>query len=212
MSYTNFTLDIDADGIALVTWDMPGRSMNVFTEEVMDELNAIIDQVAADAAIKGAVITSGKDTFSGGADITMLQKMLTIFAAEKSKDPEKATQGAVRQRRPHDRPVPQAGNLGQAVGVGDQRHLHGRRVRAVARLPWSRRRQFGQGQDGAARSEGRPLPRRRRHPARAAADRPAAGAADADLRPDAFAAEGQGDGPDPRGRSSRASWSRPPRR
>ena len=35
MSYTNFTLDIDADGIALVTWDMPGRSMNVFTEEVM---------------------------------------------------------------------------------------------------------------------------------------------------------------------------------
>ena len=35
MSYTNFTLDIDADGIALVTWDMPDRSMNVFTEEVM---------------------------------------------------------------------------------------------------------------------------------------------------------------------------------
>ena len=26
---TNFKLDTDADGIALVTWDMPGRSMNV---------------------------------------------------------------------------------------------------------------------------------------------------------------------------------------
>ena len=38
MSYTNFTLDIDAGGIALVTWNMPDRSMNVFTEEVMDEL------------------------------------------------------------------------------------------------------------------------------------------------------------------------------
>ncbi|RUW91034.1 3-hydroxyacyl-CoA dehydrogenase NAD-binding domain-containing protein [Mesorhizobium sp. M7A.F.Ca.US.010.02.1.1] len=91
MSYTNFTLDIDADGIALVTWDMPGRSMNVFTEEAMRELNAIVDKVAGDAAIKGAVITSGKDTFSGGADITLLQKMLTTFAAEKGKDAEKAT-------------------------------------------------------------------------------------------------------------------------
>ncbi|RWQ00476.1 3-hydroxyacyl-CoA dehydrogenase NAD-binding domain-containing protein [Mesorhizobium sp.] len=91
MSYTNFTLDIDADGIALVTWDMPDRSMNVFTEEAMLELNAIVDKVASDASIKGAVITSGKDTFSGGADITMLQKMLSKFAADKAKDLDKAT-------------------------------------------------------------------------------------------------------------------------
>ncbi|RWX70379.1 3-hydroxyacyl-CoA dehydrogenase [Mesorhizobium sp. M4B.F.Ca.ET.089.01.1.1] len=91
MSYTNFTLDIDADGIALVTWNMPDRSMNVFTEEVMRELNAIVDHVAGDAAIKGAVITSGKDTFSGGADITLLQKMLGAFAADKAKDLGKAT-------------------------------------------------------------------------------------------------------------------------
>ncbi|WP_095082327.1 3-hydroxyacyl-CoA dehydrogenase NAD-binding domain-containing protein [Mesorhizobium sophorae] len=97
MSYTNFTLDIDADGIALVTWDMPGRSMNVFTEEAMLELNAIVDLVAGDAAIKGAVITSGKDTFSGGADITLLQKMLTTFAAEKDKDIEKATKALFDQ-------------------------------------------------------------------------------------------------------------------
>ncbi|GLS37519.1 3-hydroxyacyl-CoA dehydrogenase [Mesorhizobium tianshanense] len=91
MSYTNFTLDVDADGIALITWDMPDRSMNVFTEEAMLELNSIVDKVASDAAIKGAVITSGKDTFSGGADITMLQKMLSKFAAEKVKDLDKAT-------------------------------------------------------------------------------------------------------------------------
>lgn len=91
MSYTNFTLDIDADGIALITWDMPDRSMNVFTEEAMLELNSIVDKVASDAAIKGAVITSGKDTFSGGADIAMLQKMLSKFAADKAKDLDKAT-------------------------------------------------------------------------------------------------------------------------
>ncbi|MER9687561.1 3-hydroxyacyl-CoA dehydrogenase NAD-binding domain-containing protein [Mesorhizobium sp. M0139] len=92
MTYTNFTVDTDADGIALVTWNMPDRSMNVFTEEVMNELEKIIDHVVADAAIKGAVITSGKDSFSGGADLTMLQKMLAVFAKEKTKDPEKAAQ------------------------------------------------------------------------------------------------------------------------
>ncbi|TPI14962.1 3-hydroxyacyl-CoA dehydrogenase [Mesorhizobium sp. B4-1-3] len=91
MSYTNFTLDVDADGIALVTWDMQDRSMNVFTEEVMRELNAIVEKVTADAAVKGVVITSGKDSFSGGADITMLQKMLATFAADKEKDLDKAT-------------------------------------------------------------------------------------------------------------------------
>ncbi|TPI49064.1 3-hydroxyacyl-CoA dehydrogenase [Mesorhizobium sp. B2-9-1] len=91
MSYTNFTLDVDADGIALITWDMPDRSMNVFTEEVMRELNAIVDHVAGDAALKGAVITSGKDSFSGGADIAMLQKMLATFAVDKENDLEKAT-------------------------------------------------------------------------------------------------------------------------
>jgi 3-hydroxyacyl-CoA dehydrogenase/enoyl-CoA hydratase/3-hydroxybutyryl-CoA epimerase len=89
-SYKNFTVENDADGIALVTWNMPDRSMNVFTEEVMDELDRIVDQVAGDEKIKGAVITSGKETFSGGADLTMLQKMLGLYRAEDRKDHDKA--------------------------------------------------------------------------------------------------------------------------
>jgi 3-hydroxyacyl-CoA dehydrogenase/enoyl-CoA hydratase/3-hydroxybutyryl-CoA epimerase len=88
--YTNFKVETDADGIALVTWDMPGKSMNVFTEEVMDELEKIVDRVASDDAIKGAVVTSGKESFSGGADLTMLQRMLKLFKDEKAKDPDAA--------------------------------------------------------------------------------------------------------------------------
>lgn len=80
MNLTNFRFETDADGVALATWDMPGRSMNVVTPEVMDELNRIIDAVVADAAIKGCVITSGKDTFSGGADLTMLQGLGAEYA------------------------------------------------------------------------------------------------------------------------------------
>ncbi|MCA1369322.1 enoyl-CoA hydratase/isomerase family protein [Bradyrhizobium sp. BRP14] len=90
MSYTNFKIETDADGIALVTWDMPDRSMNVITREVMEELNAIVDQTAADPAVKGVVITSGKSSFSGGADLSMIKSMFTFQAEEKSKDPANA--------------------------------------------------------------------------------------------------------------------------
>jgi len=81
MSYANFRIEIDADGIAVVTWDMPGRSMNVFDLSVMDELGTIVDAITADEAIKGVVIASGKETFSGGADLNMLERMLGEFRA-----------------------------------------------------------------------------------------------------------------------------------
>ncbi|PZT84031.1 MAG: 3-hydroxyacyl-CoA dehydrogenase, partial [Acinetobacter sp.] len=83
-TYTNFTIETDADGIALVTWDMPEKSMNVFTSEVMDELNAILDATVADSAVKGVVFTSGKSTFSGGADLSMIKSMFSFYNDEKT--------------------------------------------------------------------------------------------------------------------------------
>ncbi len=41
----NFKLDVDADGIALITWDMPGRSMNVIDMDTIAELSGIVDKV-----------------------------------------------------------------------------------------------------------------------------------------------------------------------
>jgi 3-hydroxyacyl-CoA dehydrogenase / enoyl-CoA hydratase / 3-hydroxybutyryl-CoA epimerase len=73
MSFTNFRFETDSDGVALVTWDMPGRSMNVLNAEVIAEIGAIVDKIAGDSSIKGAVFTSGKEGFSGGADLTMLE-------------------------------------------------------------------------------------------------------------------------------------------
>ena len=73
MNLTNFRFETDSDCIALVTWDMPGRSMNVLTPEVIAEMATIVDAITNDAAIKGAVFTSGKEGFSGGADLTMLK-------------------------------------------------------------------------------------------------------------------------------------------
>jgi 3-hydroxyacyl-CoA dehydrogenase/enoyl-CoA hydratase/3-hydroxybutyryl-CoA epimerase len=77
---TNFKLDIDGDGIALITWDAPGRSMNVIDLKVIEELSGLVDKVASDATVKGAVITSGKEAFCAGADLTMLEVFSRQFA------------------------------------------------------------------------------------------------------------------------------------
>jgi 3-hydroxyacyl-CoA dehydrogenase / enoyl-CoA hydratase / 3-hydroxybutyryl-CoA epimerase len=91
MTFTHFKLETDGDGIALVTWDSPGRSMNLIDMKVIEELSAIVEQVASDEKIKGAVITSGKETFSGGADLTLLEGLGRMFADfAKSKGPEAA--------------------------------------------------------------------------------------------------------------------------
>ncbi|MDB5569986.1 MAG: 3-hydroxyacyl-CoA dehydrogenase [Hyphomicrobiales bacterium] len=93
MNLVNFRFETDADGVALLTWDMPGRSMNVITQEVMAELDAAIDAVASDAGVKGCVITSGKDAFSGGADLTMLEGFGAQYArVAKAEGVEKAAQ------------------------------------------------------------------------------------------------------------------------
>src|SRR6266513_534883 len=84
MSYVNFKLDTDADGIALVTWDAPGRSMNVIDLKVIEELSDIVEKIVAGADVQGAVITSGKETFCAGADLTMLD-MLARQCADMAK-------------------------------------------------------------------------------------------------------------------------------
>ncbi len=92
MNLKNFRFDVDADGVALVIWDMPGKSMNVIDASVISDLDQIVDKVASDAAIKGAVVTSGKETFSGGADLTMLEGLGRELAKmSKTDGVEKAT-------------------------------------------------------------------------------------------------------------------------
>ncbi len=81
MSFVHFKVDVDSDGLALVTWNSPARSMNVLDAAVLEELSAIVDQVAADAAIKGVVITSGKESFCAGADLNMLESMSRAYTA-----------------------------------------------------------------------------------------------------------------------------------
>jgi len=79
-TFTSFTFDIDGDGIALVVWDAPGRTMNVIDATATAELSSIVEALATDGAVKGVVVTSGKDTFCAGADLTLLESLSRTFA------------------------------------------------------------------------------------------------------------------------------------
>ncbi|MGJ4940081.1 FAD-dependent oxidoreductase [Bradyrhizobium sp. HKCCYLS1011] len=93
MAFKNFKIETDADGIALVTWDIPGRSMNVLDETSAIELETIVKETTADAAIKGVVITSAKEAFCAGADLSMLEGMNRAYVdLLKTKGEEAANQ------------------------------------------------------------------------------------------------------------------------
>ena len=72
---TDFTMKKDADGVAIITWDVADKTMNVMSIEGLGQLNDLVDDALADDAVKGIVITSGKDTFAGGMDLNLLAKM-----------------------------------------------------------------------------------------------------------------------------------------
>ncbi|MGH1330962.1 MAG: 3-hydroxyacyl-CoA dehydrogenase NAD-binding domain-containing protein [Paracoccaceae bacterium] len=72
---TEFTYELGKDGVAIITWDCPGKSMNVLSMEAAETLNGFIDTVLSDDAVKGAVITSGKADFAAGMDLNVLGGM-----------------------------------------------------------------------------------------------------------------------------------------
>jgi 3-hydroxyacyl-CoA dehydrogenase/enoyl-CoA hydratase/3-hydroxybutyryl-CoA epimerase len=90
MELKNFRFDIDAEGIATVTWDMPGKSMNLIDMSVIDELEKIVAEIKAKEAIKGVIITSGKESFSGGADLNMLEGLNGVFQESLERDGREA--------------------------------------------------------------------------------------------------------------------------
>ncbi|MBC7898244.1 MAG: enoyl-CoA hydratase/isomerase family protein, partial [Cytophagaceae bacterium] len=66
------------NGIAVITFDLPGESVNKFSRAVKDEFVGVLDRLNADSAVTGAVVISGKaDTFIAGADIEEFMQWTT---------------------------------------------------------------------------------------------------------------------------------------
>nr|WP_315051798.1 3-hydroxyacyl-CoA dehydrogenase NAD-binding domain-containing protein [uncultured Brevundimonas sp.] len=116
----NFKIDVDADGIALVTFDVAGRSMNTLTGQIMDEIPQVVERIKSDEAIKGAVLTSGKSSgFCAGADLGDMASGMLSGAGDlqAAYDAGWKLNGALRALETCGKPVAAAIN-GLALGGG----------------------------------------------------------------------------------------------
>ncbi len=69
-----FQLTVDADGIATLLIDKKDSTMNTIDQVFIDELRENIDRISTDAAIKGVILTSGKEAFLAGADLKGIEE------------------------------------------------------------------------------------------------------------------------------------------
>ena len=112
-------LTVDADGVALISINLPGRPMNVLTPEFQADLAAAVEQVAADPGIKGAIVTSGKPgAFIAGADIKdMVQAFERGVTTKQGAELSQALSRPFRRMETCGKPIACAIN-GLALGGG----------------------------------------------------------------------------------------------
>ncbi|TQS73774.1 3-hydroxyacyl-CoA dehydrogenase [Rhodobacteraceae bacterium] len=70
----HYTLE---DGIAIIIWDQPHRSMNVMTSEAFATLDEMMTHALDDAHVRGIILTSGKADFAAGMDLAEVAQMKT---------------------------------------------------------------------------------------------------------------------------------------
>ena len=62
-------------GIANLIMDMPDRAANVWNQESLDAFAARLDEVIADEAIGGLIISSAKSSFLAGGDLAQIKEI-----------------------------------------------------------------------------------------------------------------------------------------
>lgn len=66
------TITTDADGIRVLTLDLPGEKMNTLGPALTDPLETALRDAMADPVVKGVILTSGKDSFVAGGDLKQI--------------------------------------------------------------------------------------------------------------------------------------------
>ncbi len=64
------TVKLLEDGIAELNFDLQGESVNKFDRVTLEDLKASVEALKGNSDVKGLIVTSGKDCFIVGADIT----------------------------------------------------------------------------------------------------------------------------------------------
>jgi 3-hydroxyacyl-CoA dehydrogenase/enoyl-CoA hydratase/3-hydroxybutyryl-CoA epimerase len=109
------TLEFRADGVAVVTIDVPGESQNTLQSAFMGQFDDAFARIRENATVKAIVIRSGKPgSFIAGADIRMIDGVTSAAEAEAlSRDGQSAFD------RLEDSPVPVVAAIdGACLGGG----------------------------------------------------------------------------------------------
>ncbi len=69
---SHIKLKIGTDGVAEITLDVAGSSVNALSRAVVDELEAAFATALANATVRGVLLTSAKRVFAAGADLNEL--------------------------------------------------------------------------------------------------------------------------------------------
>jgi len=102
------------DGIAVISWNMADRPMNVLNEQSVAAFKAAAEKVLADPAVTGIIITSARSDFLAGADLDRLagaSDAAQVYAGMQG------YQGLLRKLETGKKPVVAAIN-GTALGGG----------------------------------------------------------------------------------------------
>ncbi|MBM3906490.1 MAG: fatty acid oxidation complex subunit alpha FadJ [Gemmatimonadetes bacterium] len=112
MSALSIAID---NGVAVVTFDLPGEPVNKFSKAVIADFVAVFDRLERDPAVQAAVLISGKpDTFIAGADIDQFLEFTSAADATR----ESAEGHALMNRLEHGRVPWVAAINGACLGGG----------------------------------------------------------------------------------------------
>lgn len=105
---------VDGDGVAILTWDVPGASVNTLTDASTAAYVAAVEKALADPAVKGIIVTSAKKDFIAGADV---QDFLADRSLAKLEAGSRAINKVFRRLETAGKPMVAAIN-GTALGGG----------------------------------------------------------------------------------------------
>lgn len=105
---------IDADGIAILTWDLPGTSANVLNAASVAAFANALEDALKDESVKGLVVTSAKRDFILGGD---LKEIYAMDSVEKVAELANKLHQIFRRMETGGKPVVAAIN-GSALGGG----------------------------------------------------------------------------------------------
>ena len=104
-----------ADGIAVLTLDVPGEPVNILGSGVIAELQGLLDRIHDDPGVRAVVLISGKpDSFVAGADI---QEFIRIRTAEEGEALSRAGQEMIARLQRFPKPIVAAIH-GACLGLG----------------------------------------------------------------------------------------------